>query len=98
MASEGSGPSPPPEGGLLTAVLSITSPSVIEDINLFLHPVSSMLSRPVPAAEAYVCRPLITPVPMPVPTPEGLRAHLEEAAHHLGRVDPQPVKQGQGFL
>lgn len=94
MASEGSGPSPPPEGGLLTAVLSITSPSVIEDINLFLHPVSSMLSRPVLAAEAYVCRPLITPVP----TPEGRRAHLEEAAHHLGRVDPQPVKQGQGFL
>lgn len=53
-------PFPSPEGGLLTTVLYITSPSVIEDINLFLHPVSSMLSRsPSSPHEGCVCQPSI---------------------------------------
>lgn len=57
-------PSPPPEGGLLTTVFSTPSPFVIEDINLFLHPVRSMLSRSQPSPdEVCVCRPLITPIP-----------------------------------
>lgn len=43
-------PRPRPEEGLLTTVSSPTSPFIIENINLFLRPVPSMLSSaPSPA-------------------------------------------------
>lgn len=57
-------PSPPPDGALLTTAFSTPSLFVIEDINLFLHPVSSMLRRSQPSPdEVCVCRPLIIPIP-----------------------------------
>lgn len=62
--SAGSQPSPPPEGGLLTTAFCTPSPFVIEDINSFLRPVSSMLSRSQPSPdEVRVCGPLIIPSP-----------------------------------
>ena len=62
-------PSPPPEGGSLTAAFHAPSPSVAEDINLRLRPVSPMLSRSQPSptesvfADRSSCPPLRRALP-----------------------------------
>lgn len=70
----------------MTTLPSITSPFVIEDINLFLHPVTSLLSGPSPRCGVGVRRPLITPRPQPGP-----RQGRARPAHLRGAVRPPPA-------
>ena len=83
----------------MTTLSSITSPFVIEDINLFLHPVTSLLSGPVlPLWSGCALAVNHSRVPQPNPSKGRLRP-----AHLRGAVRPPPasirsrVNKGSAF-